>query len=202
MAFRAFLTMLVLSFSCATHATPMLYQISLVDNLATGIEVNGLGTIEWDSTTNLMTRFDWDFREGNEPGGKGNVVTPSWLTSAFLGGTNGAAIWEAITGEDVFPDPFTVVIALESDNAISSNGFPNDRAEFFPGGLFKFYDQFPTTGLSGEGTIAVRSVPAPATLALFGLGLACFGALRRKKSGGRVRLACEPPTGQQRAATC
>jgi hypothetical protein len=183
MALRAFLTVLVLSFSCTTYGTPMNYQIALVDNLATGIEVNGLGTIQWDPTTHLMSGFDWDFREGDEPGGKGNVVTPSWLTGAFLGGTYGAAIWEAITGEDVFPDPFTVVIASASDNAISINGFPNDRAEFYPGGLFKFYDQFPSTELSGEGTITLRSIPAPATVALFGLGLTGLGALRRKKMG-------------------
>lgn len=179
-------TVILLIFATsAARAGPILFEVDLVDTLATGDQVNGLGFIEWDATTLLMTRFDWDFLEGDQPGGKGNAITPSWLTSAFGSGTYGAALWEVITGEDVFPGMPTEVIALESDNAISPNGFPSARAEFYSVGLFKFYDDQFDTGeqfLSGEGTISLRSVPAPATLALFGLGLAGLGWSRRKKS--------------------
>jgi hypothetical protein len=177
------LAALILLIACKANATPILYEVDLVNTLGAGDYINGQGFIEWDASTQLMTHFEWDFLEGAQPGGQGNSLSEAWLTSAFDGGTYGAALWELTTGEDVFANPLTVVIALESEGAFSINGFPNYRAEFSPGGQFQFYNYFPDSEeLVGEGTISIPPpVPEPVSIFLFSLGLASLGLVRLKQ---------------------
>ncbi|NNM00372.1 MAG: PEP-CTERM sorting domain-containing protein [Gammaproteobacteria bacterium] len=161
-----------------------MFELQLIDELASGIEREGTGFIRWDLDTALMCRFDWDFREGAQPGGKGNIMSQAFLASPLGGGTTGAALWELITGEDVFPDPIAMVTAFASSGDISNNGYPNERAEFFPDGRFRFFEQtFTGQGivLAGEGTIRLR-VPEPATLMLLAAGLAAAGRRRNART--------------------
>ena len=164
-------------------ATPQVFQTVWINNLAAGLEREGLGSSEWDPVTRTMTHFDWDFLEGDQPGGRGNLLSPDWLTMPLGTGTNGAALWELSTGEDVFPDPLTSLEAREADDAISTNGFPNFRVEFLSGGQFRFYD-FDLSAdqevLVGEGSIGIIPEPTALALVCLGGGLATLSIQGRK----------------------
>jgi hypothetical protein len=170
--------------SSVAYAAPKIYEVSIINTIGIGDLADGLGSITWDSATQTMTQFEWDFLEGSEPGMAANWLTESWLTSSFGGGTYGSALWELITGEDVFPDSVTQVDALESAGALAtSNGFPNLRAEFFPNAGYSFISSFSDEEIVAEGTMSVSPIPIPAAVWLFGSGLlGLVGIARRKKA--------------------
>ena len=178
-------------------------------SVASGDALNGasqtntptLGSLGVSSASDLRIVFN-----AQEPGGTANSITLDNLVLSIIG-QNGTPLFTStsFTNPMTFPTTQTgvgnsgVVFALDAADAARAqslafgNNFANNRiglsatASNATGGPESFYALSFGRGTNGSaggtGTgVPSASVPEPGTVALFGLGLLGFVALRRKKA--------------------
>ena len=163
--------------STAQGAT-LQYNMTFNDSI---LETNGVGSFFWDSDNKDMSTFIWNFEDGKTGG-----FTETGLDSDFFGGSIGALLFEAFTGEDVHPEDISTNGFSTLGNSMLG-GFPNLGVQFYSvNGIedpskYRMFNS--NTGDVAEGIYVVEAVvPVPASFWLFGSGFfGLAGIARRKK---------------------
>jgi hypothetical protein len=143
---------------------------------ADAINMTGLGGVTFGSDTTGL-EFEVIF---NDIGGNFTFTIDVWdgsgtLATQWLGGTSGTGIAPPIA---IFPLPFS------QGTGGPFGGWTNDPyTTFTQTGLGAIRLDIQTVNLAADFDIGEfrQTVPTPATIALFGLGLAGIGAARRKR---------------------